>query len=316
MAALTARITAIVGSSMRLRDEALKHLLADWPGPVERHPEPDDLTSLLAALDSPTLFGDPPLLVVRGDERWLKKVQEALAVEVTKPPGVGRMILLLSALDGRSALAKALGKSRSLVDADGPDERNAIDWTVQRLTDHPQGALQARELASVLVEVCGAQADALLMAIDVLAIHAGDDAISPAGLPVIAASGLKRPPWELSSAVLEARAPRAIDMYHAGGKPEPEAFVNACAMEVRRLLACAENLPEEQLAEIFGKNAKGWVIDKSRQRARGIGRPTLLRLLGGLIGLQRQLRTSGTDADLAVELFVLHAQRLLRPPSR
>jgi hypothetical protein len=132
----------------------------------------------------------------------------------------------------------------------------------------------------------------------------------------VAASGAKRPPWELSGALLDGRGARVIDLYHVGGDGEPEAFVNALANELRRLLACAENLSEELLAEVFGKAAKPWLIDKTRQRARGIGRPTLLRLLAGLIALQRQLRSTGTDGDLAVELFVLHAQRILKPASR
>src|SRR3954470_17555293 len=97
------RIQAVVGPSWRLRDEAVTALVGGWTGPVRRSAEPDDLPGLLLGLDTPSLFEEPALTVVRAGAVWLRRHREALATAVAPATGGGAVLLSVAELDGRDA---------------------------------------------------------------------------------------------------------------------------------------------------------------------------------------------------------------------
>lgn len=307
------RLQAIVGPSVRLRDALQADLLSGWSGPVQRLIEPADLATLLLDLDTPSLLGDSALLVVRADQAYVRKHADALVAQIGKPLAVGSLVLVIPDLDQRSVLAKALNKAKALHLADVPDAKGVVEWVAGRLDVHPQGADDPRAIALSLVEHVGADADGLLGAIDVLAIYSGDGPLTRAGADAILAGTAERPIWDLTGAFFEGKAKRALELIHAGSGADPEPVLAALISDLRRQIACSETPDDDEAARWLGTKGN---LYYARKRAKELGRPTLLRLFIGALQCQRQLRTSGSDPAVALELFVLHAQRVLAPGRR
>ncbi len=308
MAAL--RIQAVVGTSSRLRDEALAGIRAAWTGPIQVLTEPDDLPSILYGLEALPLFGDPPLVLLRADERWLRTHVEALAPQIGRPIEAGVLVLVVPVLDQRTAFAKTLAKAGGVIEAGPPDGKAVLPWLQQRIAVHPQGAQDPRALAELLIERVGSDADALLNALEVVALHAGDSALSHAdGAAVLTGIGQK-PVWDLTGAILGGEVNKAIGLLHAGDV-EPEGVLAALISELRRLAACSESQDDAEVGRWLGSRGN---LFYARRRAQELGRKNILRLLNGAIQLQRKFRTGGTDPMRELELFVLHARRLIKGP--
>ena len=307
------RLQAVVGPSVRLRDALLADLLAEWTGPVQRLIEPPDLATLLLDLDTPSLFGDSALLVVRADQNYVVKHADLLVAQVAKPITAGSLILLVPKLDQRSALVKALAKVKALHLADVPDPKIVVEWLAERIAAHPQGADDPRAIAVSLVDHVGAEPDGLLGAIEILAIYAGDGPLHRAGAEALHSGLAERPVFDLTGAFFEGKAKRAIELLHAGGGAEPELVLAAILGDLRRQIACSETANDDEAAKWVG--AKGSLY-YARKRAKELGRPTLLRLFIGALQCQRHLRTTGIDPTVALEMFVLNAQRVIAPGRR
>lgn len=302
------RIQLVVGPSVRLRDVLVADLKASWSGPLQRLIEPDDVARIFVDIDTPSFLGDNALLLIRADQPWLKRHTELLIAQLGQPLVAGAVLLIAPELDQRSALAKALVKAKAQFVADVPDRKVIAGWICDHLVDHPQGAERPREIAAVLHEHVGEEADALLGAIELLAIYAGDGPLTRAGAEAVFSATAERPIWDLTAAFFDGKSKRTIELMHAGGGIEPEKLLPALISDLRRQIACSETPDDAE--------ANGWLGTKgnlyyARNGAKRLGRPTLLRLLIGAIQCQRQLRTTRNDGPLAIEIFVLHAQKVL-----
>lgn len=313
MSIQAARITAIVGPSARLRDEALAPLLAAWRGELKRVVEPDDLARILLDLDTPSLFSEPALWLVRADTAWVKRHAEALAQAAAQPMGAGALVLLAPELDRRSALAKALDKAGALHDAAGPDDKGAHAWAVGRLTAMPVEVTGAAEIATLLVDAFGPDPDALLGAMEQIALYAGDEAVSPTLARAVVAGVAERPPWEVVGALLDGDARRCLELISAGSGQAPELVLGAVAADLRRMLACAEERDDAAAAKLAAHRGSPYAMRHARRRLQAVGRASALRLLNGVAQTWRQTRQGGADPALVLEMFVLHARRVVRP---
>lgn len=306
------RLRAVVGQSSRLRDELLAPLLAAWTGPVKRVINPDRPMDLLADLETPSLFGDAAsaLVIVRVDAEWLRKHAAALEPAASAVATCGALVLVTEALDGRSALAKALAKTHGVQIA-GIPEGGESAWVVDRLrTLTAAGIREERAIAQALIDIYGTDADALLGAMDLLTIYHGDEAVTMDGLRELFNGIAERPVWEVTGAILDGQPRRALDLIQAG-RLAPEQVLATLASEVRRLLACCATKDDGEAARLAGLKGKPNLFH-ARRRAAALGAGPLQRLLHGIIQTARQLRTTGVDADLAIEMLVLHAQRVIR----
>jgi len=317
----TSRLHLITGSSLVLRDELLPMVLSGWNGPVKRVVEPPDMNRIVLDLDTPSLFEDPALWLVRCDAKYLRKHAEALLPLAGVPAVAGVVVMSLDgpdkgkASDAVGKLMKALQGADALHAADEPDDKDLVNWLTQRITAHPQGADHPRRVAEALIEHLGADVDALLSAITVVAIHADTGALTAEGVDALVAGQAGRPIWEFTSATLEGNAKRAVELLHAGEGLASQMALSALVGELRKLIACCDTADDGEVAK--------WTLARgrpnlyyARQRARNLGRPLLVRLLTGCLQVQRQLRQSGTDAELAIETLVLHAQKAIRPAGR
>src|ERR1043165_7880647 len=312
------RLHLSTGSSLLLRDELLPSVLQGWSGPVKRVVEPADLQRIVLDLDTPSLFEDPALWLVRCDARYLRKHVEPLLPLAGSPAIAGVVVMSLTGPDkGKAGDAvakqvKALTAAGALHASDEPADKEVVDWLTARLAGHPQGVEHPRRVAEALVEHLGGDLDVLLAAITVVAIHADTAPLTAQGVEALVAGQAGRPVWEFTGAMLEGNARRAIELLHAGEGLAPQMALAALVGELRKLIACCDTADDGEVAR--------WILARgrpnlyyARQRARNLGRPLLVRLLTGCLQTQRQLRQGGTDAELALETLVLHAQRAIRP---
>ena len=317
----TSRLHLITGDSLVLRDELMPQVLAGWTGPIKRVVEPADLSRVVLDLDTPSLFEDPALWLVRCDGRYLRKHAETLLPLAGVPAVAGLVVMSLDGPDKGKAgdavakLLKALTAAEALHQADVPGEKEIVGWLTARLDRHPQGVTHPRRVAEAFVEHLGDNLDALLAAITVVAIHADQGPLTAEGVDALVAGQAGRPIWEFTGAVLDGNARRAIELLHAGDGLASQLALASLASEIRKLIACCDTTDDAEVAT--------WILAKgrpnlyyARQRARNLGRPLLVRLLTGCLQTQRQLRQSGTDHELALETLVLHAQRVIRPGGR
>lgn len=317
------KLRAVLGPSVRLRDEALAPLVAAWTGPVRRTSDPADLKAVLVDIDTPGIFGDPTLWVVRASEPWLKsKASELQPVAGAESTG-GGIILVAAKVDGRLPLGKALAAGDAAVQADPPwaglrwgDATAACKaWIAERLARHPGGVQRPVMCADRLYAHAGEDADQILSAIDVLALYADEGPITPEQVESVVVGSAERPVWEFSSAVLGGDAGKAIALMHAGQGLDPPHALAVLIGELRKLISSLESDDDGEAGRIAGLKGRP-NLRMARRQAQGIGKASLIRLLGGAIRTQRLLRTGGTDAALEVEMLVLHARQLLAAGKR
>jgi len=317
------KLRAVLGSSARLRDEALAPLLATWSGPIKRAVDPGDLRSILSDVDTPSLFGDPTFWLVRGNEAWLKSKAAELAPLAGAEALAGCLVLVVPGIDGRLPVAKALAAAQAVIDADPPwsglkpwEAGPATKaWIAERLAAHPAGVQRSMLCADLLHGHVGEDADALLAAMDVVQAFADDAPITPEAVEAVVVGTASRPAYEFSGAVLVGEVGKALGLLHAGQGMEPGQAMAVLHNEVRKQIACLDAPDDAGAAELAGIKGRP-NLRQARRQAQAAGRPALVRLLGGILKTQRQLRGGAEDPLLAVELLVLHARQLLAAGKR
>jgi len=308
------RLDVVLGASFRLRDALVADLLAGWSGPVKRLSDPEDPGRLVLDLDTPSLFEEPALWLVRLSQPWFKRHRTILVGLAGQPVAAGRVVVSLAALEGPGDLAKKLDAVGALHRSEPPGPREVVDWLSARLLTHPQGVERPRVVAEALHRHLGDDVDALLAAVEVVAVYAGVKAIDAAAVEAVIGGLAERPIWEFTSALFDGDARTAIELLHAGGI-EAERTLAGLLAELRKLLACAQTSDDGEAIRWAGARGRPNLYHV-RNRARSLGQPLAERLLGAAALAQRRLRQSGTDPATVLELLVLHAQRLIRAKVR
>ncbi|GDY11931.1 hypothetical protein LBMAG53_08090 [Planctomycetota bacterium] len=306
-----------VSSSVRLRDQMVADLLAGWEGPVRRLIEPDGLDRIIIGLDTPSFFEPAAALVVRCDDRWIKRHRDLLTPLIGRKAGGGVLILSTAAVEagpGSRAFTKSLEKTGVLHHVAVPEGRALAGWLADRISQGGHPVTQAMAVANALCNHVGEDADALLSALDVAIAYAGDEPLSESTVEAVVGGNAARPTWEFAGALVEGKADQAYKLLAAGGGLEPHLAVAAVLGELRKLLACTESRDNAQAASWAGvRNPNAMLY--ARRRADALGRGALLREMRATIHAQQQLRTSGSDPVVAVEQLVLHARLIARPPA-
>jgi DNA polymerase III delta subunit len=316
------RLHVVTGSSLYLRDRVMESLLASWNGPIKRLAEPSDAARVVLDLDTPSLFEEPAAWVIRCDGKWLKKNAELLLPLIGAQAVAGLMVLSVSDLEkGKAggehltALLKALKKHDVVHEAEEPDSKMLVNWLSDRIAAHAQKAENPRLVAEALVEHLGEDMDALLNAVEVVAIYCDHGPLTSDAVHAVIVGQAGRPIWEFTAAVLEGKCQRALELLQAGDGLNPQQAITALISEVRKLFASLESSDDAEVANWIGSRGKPNLY-YARQRAKLIGKANLQRLLTGCLQTQRQLRQTGVDNELALETLVLHARRVVRPAGR
>jgi DNA polymerase III delta subunit len=304
------QLHAVIGTSYRLRDVVLDRLLVGWNGPVKRHVEPDDLSRIVLDLGTPSLFEDPACQIVRGRADWVRRQKDTLLGLAGIPIAGGVMILVCDPPARKDdATFKALAKANAVHVSDEPGAKELPDWVASRLGGLPQGCNDPRRVAFALLDHVGNDIDAVLGAIEVLAIFRGEDPIDVQAVGELYATDAAKPLFAFSDAVLEGDAGKALKQLHAEGAAHPEQALGVLVGDLRKLLAVAETDNDGEAARLAGLFGRPNLYHP-RRRAKRIGRPVAQRLLRGAVLAQRAMR-SGSAPLLVLETLVLHARSLL-----
>jgi DNA polymerase-3 subunit delta len=271
----------------------------------------DVLLDSLATYATPTLFGGTALLVVRRAEALRGRAEEQVIDLAQRPPPMGHLVVLTTALDRRRKLFGALLKTRVVAcdhPADGPEQAR---WL--RVLATERGVRLASAAGEHLLQCHGGDLAVLASELDkVAAATAGRTADRDTVRDLTVGSRTHRVD-ELTESLSRADHPgavRALRGLLADGEPALKvlAFV---AANVRRSLQVAElteaGLTPDQIAARL--RLPGWLV--SRQRGRGSARVLegMLHELADLDGLLKRSRP-----PLAV--FEAALWRVLRSPSR
>jgi DNA polymerase III delta subunit len=329
-------LIVVSGRSRRLRDEQVESLLGAWTGPVHRVTAAERPDRIILDVDTPSFFAEPALWVVRADQAHLQQHAAAwLALARPTQPGQGRVLMALGSAatggagggggrarrggkagsgDALAQLTQTLQAAEAWIAVEEPQGRSVVDWLIQRLRLHPQGADRPRLVAEAMLQHSGEDVDRLLCDLDLALVAAGEGPVTPELIHTILGGIAERPVWECTAAVLDGRPDRALQLLHAGHGLEPQMVLSALATEIRKLLACCASEDDPQVAAwLGGRGPTNFYY--ARQRARQLGAGLLQRLANGCMGVQRSIR-HGQDASLALELLVLHAHRILQPAGR
>jgi DNA polymerase III delta subunit len=310
-----ARLHAVIGSSLRLREEIIGELLAPWQGPIKRANDPEDLQHITLDLGTPSLFSEPALWIVRMSTPYARKHRaELLPLAEAGLLGPG-LVLALNEIDRKDDLAKLLAKSAAVHIAEGPEPREIHGWLSARLAKVPQGVERAHQVAEALISHIGENVDGLLSAIETVAAYCGDKPLTVSAVEDLCGGTAERPIWEFTGAFFSGDARRALELLHGGGGMEASQALAGLINEARKMLACEETDNDADASAWSGGRGRGNLYH-SRNRARALGKSLLLRLMNGFVQTQRKLRQTGHDHELVLEMLVLHAQRIIRTAVR
>jgi hypothetical protein len=314
---------AVVSPSVRLRDELLRTVLDGWQGPVTRLIEPDDVDRLVIGLDTESLFDSPAAVVVRCDDRWLKKHAGVLLPIAGRPVAAGIMVLMaadLEAAETKGAKGKAGGKglTAALSAAGGlhvaavPDGRAIAGWLTGRIGELGRPVDAAGAVAQALVAHIGEDPDALLAALEVADLYAGDEPLTNAAVDAVVGGLAAKPAWDFAGFAVEGKADRAYAVLAGGGGLDAQPAVAAVLAELRKQLATCDSADNAEAAAWAGVRNPN-AMHFARRKAQAVGRGAVLRLLRAAHHAQDQLRRSGSDHRFVVELLVQHARSIVKP---
>ncbi len=261
------RLTVVAGPSIRMRDAALGELIAGWQGPVARLVEPSDLGRVLLEVETPSLFGEPTLRVVRCDDKYLKKHQAILASAIGAPAECGALVMVTPAIDQREKFAKALLAANALLVVPSPDAKTIQAWLLGHLRAAEFKVDDPAAVAQALIEQIGADVDGILSVLEVAALYAEPAPVGADHVTAVCGGVGERPPWEYTAAVLEGRAGRALDLTYAGEGLVPQVALSSLVSELRKLLACCDSSDDAEAAALAGLKGRPNLY-YARKRAR------------------------------------------------
>ena len=313
MATLGSRLILVTGESQRLRTAILDRLRAAWDGDIATISHDADADQVLLGLETPSMFSDRPTLWLwRVDETWLRRQREAMARHIGQAVVAGVLVLISDACPQDSAPTKAmladLRSAGALLEAAAPSEREMPSWIAMQLTAHPQGVGEPHRIADILLRRLGADCDAILGAIDLIALACHPQRLDAEAADALVAGQAERPVWEFSGALLDGRDADALRMLHAP-QAEPGALLNGLISELRRLLAVKQTTDDAEAARLAGVKATA-AMNHARRRAARFKPDELRRLLAGAIQALRQAR-GRVDELTAAEWYVANAKRIV-----
>jgi DNA polymerase III subunit delta len=153
----------------------------------------------VASMNALGLFGSGRLVVVEGVEAWKKTDVEAIGAYLRQPSPGAVLALVADEVPRDAALADVVGKAGEVLRYDIPKPKDPSVWVRTELDR--LGVQATEDAARRLVEIVGDDVGVLALEIDKLATWAGNEAVGPREVELLAvAAGRESPGWVLSDA--------------------------------------------------------------------------------------------------------------------
>lgn len=282
---------------------------------------------IVAAAQTLPMMAKRRLVVVR-DLAAMQAAELALLVPYLESPNPSTVLVGVGGkVDKRLKFFATARKKHFLHQLDAP--RSIGPWIRKEAAS--RGARMSGRACDRLADVVGKDLSRIVLAIDQLALFAGDRAIEVDDVDDLIADTRERSVFELTDAIGEGNRSRALAAVASLCEQRQSAIgvVIMLARHIRQLAMCqvalAERRPRSELAGIVG--APPFVVDKLITQARRYdaeGLSTALRRLHeadrGLKGMDPSLRTLGRDLGERVLLERLVSELVglgsARPSSR
>lgn len=305
------RCLIVVSGSQRLAEEWVSDVIAAWSGPIQRHRDPTELAQILLGLDTPSLFEAPAMVLVHASDKYLTKYRDILLPHLGIPAAGGVIVVQTEKLQARDVLAKAAQKAKALHRVEVPQRTADVrNWLVGRLHQLPEGVEQPGAIAEELMQHRGDQVDALLASLD-QSLDYAQGPLRVQDVQAVVGGSSDKPAWDLTGALFDGKLQRALELLYAGRGIDAEPLLATLANELRRFLCTLAADDDREAAGLAGVTNPNQ-MRFARRKAQRLRIRACERLLRGVMQTQRAIR-HGDDPEMAVELLMLNAQRVIRP---
>ena len=268
---------------------------------------PDGLLRTLATYATPTLFGGTTVLVLRRAEALRGRAEEAVVEIAERPPSLGHLLVVATAVDRRRKLFAALLRTRVMACDHPADAAEQARWL--RVLAAERGVRLAPAAAEHLLQVHGGDLAVLASELDKIAVTSAGRTADRDLVRDLATRSRTHRVDELTDALARADhagAVRALRGLLADGEP-PLKVLAFVAANVRRSLQVAElseaGLGPDQIAARL--RVPAWLV--SRQRGRRSS-----HLLEGMLHELAELDGALKNSRPALAVFEAALWRVVR----
>jgi DNA polymerase-3 subunit delta len=263
----------------------------------------------LRSLASPSLFGEPRVLLLTGLRELDHDQLGELRAYLEAPDPDARVVLCWEAASARGRppawlvrLAEAGGEVRQVALA----RRDLEPWLTRRAA--ARGARLTGPAARALVETIGADTAQLAAAVEQLADAYGEATVGPREVHAQFRGLGEQKTWDLCDRAFARDLPgamRALRSIEETGA-DPLLVLGGIASRLRELIrvrSLPDRLPPRELAERAGLRFE-WQARRLAQEARGYALEDLVRLHARVVEADRALK-SGGSAEVVLPLLVV-----------
>ncbi len=286
-----------------------------------------EAATFLMDLRSPSLFGGGRVLLLRNAERWLKQHGAVLADTLSRIVSGNTLVLLVSKIDGRTALAKRIRKHGAVFEFRNLYEKpfghgragtsaEIVQWLVARGRTH--GVTLDPGAALFMVEVVGADPGALDGELVRLGPTLSGGRVSADTLRGALTVSFGSTQFELVDAILDRDARLALRslraMFREGLRDKDGKLIERSAIFPMASAWLRQSLGKllEARAALDAGAPRGSVVAQFggyfRERfERQLGRRStheLIDILGALRRAERRLRATGEESEVLLERLV------------
>jgi len=326
------RVYCVNGAARWFRDRALDLIRGSFGGDrevveldgAEARGKDADLAEFLMDLRTSNLFGASKLLLLRNAESWLREHGKLLSATFDKLASGNVLVLDVTRIDGRTAIAKTLKKNsawfefRQLYekpfDASRPPQTGELaQWVRARASE--RGMHLSPDTAWFIVQVSGTDPAVLDGELDRLAPVCAGETVDPERLRPLLTIAFGSSQFELVDAILvgdlRAALRSLVAMYRQGLRDRDGKSIDATAvfpMVSSWLVSSLANLIEARAAVDAGEPERavvqrygGFFKGRFAQQLARHDRASLERIHAASVRAERRLRLTGEEPEILLE---------------
>jgi len=274
-----APVTVLVAADEFITQENLNRIreeIFDGGGSAEGVVELDgasvEFEDVAVEVATPSLFAPAKLVIVKGAEKLLEKSADKLIDWLKTPPPVGNLVLIVSALDSRRKVARALAEAGTVIKCDRLHPREIPAWAKRRAAAY--GKKIGDRALSLLVTISGEDMAHIDAELSKLAVYAADrDVIGTEDVQALGVGSRSFKPWDLTDAIAQGDlegALRVVKSMLEDGTSEI-LLVSMLGRHVEDLIgvlmdpARLERIPSRFVREKISQQARRFTLEKLRE---------------------------------------------------
>ncbi|MGB0715992.1 MAG: DNA polymerase III subunit delta [Phycisphaerae bacterium] len=315
-----APVMGIIGKDAVLRDEAVEKALgaigeqlgefetvtvdggksSGSDGGMDAGHEP---ATILDELRTPSLFGAARVVKVVEAEVWISDFRKPLERYCESPESRNVLLLLCGSLPSNQRIYKLIDKLGGIVRCPELKSADLIRWVPHRAATR-YGKKIASAAVRLLLERVGQEPALIDAELSKLATYVGaSDEIGAAAIDDVCVAMKEQTVFAVTDAMAHGDVRRALEAWDetvSGGRGTAERGLGGMAWTIRSMLGALTGGQGQR---------RGWVDQRMIERARHVGRESLLAQQRDLAALDLAVKTGLTNPQQGIELFIVkHTQ--------